>query len=119
ALRFQLRQPRSWEHMGMKHNKEYKKYFTVAEEVTNLEDELSKYLSEEDLSYVLSKKNRATQLINLQSKDLKQLIGEGYIEDFRHMELENMLKAFFDDQGKSERIKNFPYPRQFATLNEY
>ena len=23
----------------------------------------------------------------------------------------------FDHQGKAERIKNFPYPRQFATLN--
>lgn len=25
----------------------------------------------------------------------------------------------FTLQGKSERIKNFPYPRQFATLNHY
>ena len=35
------------------------------------------------------------------------------------MELANMLKACYDGQGKSERIKNFPYPRQFATLNVY
>ncbi len=33
------------------------------------------------------------------------------------MEMENILVEFFNLQGKSERIKNFPYPRQFATLN--
>lgn len=33
------------------------------------------------------------------------------------MELQNMLVEFYTLQGKAERIKNFPYPRQFATLN--
>ena len=28
-------------------------------------------------------------------------------------------RALFTLQGKSERIKNFPYPRHFATLNHY
>lgn len=119
ALRYQLRQPRNWEYMTQSYNKEYKKYFKVPEEQTKLEDELVKYLSPEEQTYILSKKNRATQIINKQSQDLRQLLEGGYIEDFRHMEMENMLKAFYDDQGKSERIKNFPYPRQFATLNLY
>ena len=30
-----------------------------------------------------------------------------------------MVQELFTLQGKSERIKNFPYPRQFATLNHY
>ncbi len=33
------------------------------------------------------------------------------------MELEKLLVDLYDQQGKCERIKNFPYPRQFATLN--
>ena len=33
------------------------------------------------------------------------------------MEMNTMLTEFYTLQGKSERIKNFPYPRQFATLN--
>jgi putative membrane protein len=33
------------------------------------------------------------------------------------MELEKMLIDFYAQQGGSERIKNFPYPRQYATLN--
>jgi len=47
------------------------------------------------------------------------LLDKGLIEDFRHMELEKLLVEFYNQQGVCERIKNFPYPRQFATLNLY
>jgi putative membrane protein len=33
------------------------------------------------------------------------------------MELENILARLLDLQGGWERIKNFPYPRQYASLN--
>ena len=49
----------------------------------------------------------------------EKMMQQGLIEDFRHMEMKNMLVEFYSLQGKSERIKNFPYPRQFATLNFY
>lgn len=119
ALRHQLRQPRKWENMNKVYNVEYRKFFKVAELENKLEDELSPFLSHEDKSYVLSKKNRATQLIKMQSSDLRALLDKGLIEDFRHMEMENMLKEFYTLQGQCERIKNFPYPRQFATINLY
>lgn len=41
------------------------------------------------------------------------------IDDFRHMELEKLLVEFYTQQGASERIKNFPCPRQYATLNKW
>lgn len=119
ALRFQLREPRPWEYMEKRSNREYRKNFHVVEQVENLSDYLPKYLSEEEYAYVMKKKNIATQIITLQSKDIHGLMNKGYIEDFRHMELENILKQTFELQGKSERIKNFPYPRQFATLNVF
>src|SRR5258705_3482664 len=31
--------------------------------------------------------------------------------------MHTLLREFSDHQGKSERIKNFPYPRQYATVN--
>ncbi len=119
ALRHQIRQPKNWEYMDKKNNMEFKKFFKVPEEEISLEDDFQNFLSDQEKAHVLAKKNRATQIIALQSKDLRELLEGGYIEDFRHMEMENMLKAFYDEQGKSERIKNFPYPRQFATLNLY
>jgi putative membrane protein len=119
ALRHQLRQPKNWENIEKSYNVEYRKIFTVVEFENKLEDELPPFLSAEDKFYVLSKKNRATHILKLQSNDLKKLLDQGLIEDFRHMEMENMLKDFYTQQGASERIKNFPYPRQFATINLY
>ncbi|MEZ4943576.1 MAG: bestrophin family ion channel [Saprospiraceae bacterium] len=120
ALRHQLREPRAWENMTRAHNIEYrKKVFKVPEYETTLEAELANFLSPEEMAAVLGKKNRATQIIGLQSAHLQTLLDKGLIEDFRHMELMNLLTAFYDHQGVSERIKNFPYPRQFATINLY
>lgn len=117
ALRFQLRETRSWENMNKNYFSEYTKFYTVDERNSKLEDELKCYLPEEELTYILSKKNRATQLIALQSKKLKQLAEEGKIENFRYIELSKRLAELYDHQGKCERIKNFPYPRQFASIN--
>ncbi len=33
------------------------------------------------------------------------------------MELQRVLAELLAQQGASERIKNFPYPRQYATMN--
>lgn len=120
ALRHAMRQPRPWEH-AMQHptNREWRDLIGVREHRYSLEQELEPYLSEEELSYVLSKSNKAAQIISLQSKQLRQLRTRGLIEDFRHMEMENVLGELYTLQGKSERIKNFPYPRQYATLNSY
>lgn len=117
ALRYQLREPRSWENMVKPYNKEYKKYFTVPEEQTTLEEELKKYLSAEDEAYVLSKKNRAAQLIAMQSAHIKTLHQQGFITSLNYVEMENLLVNLYEQQGKCERIKNFPYPRQFASIN--
>lgn len=119
ALRFQLRESRSWENMGKSYYVEYSKLYTVDEQENKLDEELKKYLSEEELTYILSKKNRATQLISLQSKKLKELADEEKIENFRYIELSKRLADLYDHQGKCERIKNFPYPRQFASINSF
>jgi len=120
ALRFQLREPRIWEAIYKKHNQEYKnKWFKVEEQDKKLEDELLKYLIREEVTSIMSKTNKAAQLIALQSQNLKELLNKGLIEDFRHMELEKILLEFYNQQGVSERIKNFPYPRQYSTLNLY
>jgi ion channel-forming bestrophin family protein len=96
---------------------EYKEFYIIPERETTLESELAKYLLESELKYILSTKNRAAQLLSLQSKTLKELADDGSLDNFRFLEMEKMIRDFFDNQGKSERIKNFPYPRQFATIN--
>lgn len=120
ALCHQLREPRVWEAIYKKHNQEYKdKWFKVKEHGTKVEHELAQYISAEEVQFIMSKTNKAAQILALQSAQLKDLHERGLIDDFRHMELEKMLIEFLNQQGASERIKNFPYPRQYATINLY
>lgn len=120
ALRFQLRETKPWEAINLKHNQEYKnKYFTVDEHNNEVSEALKPYLSEHEYRIVLSKTNKAAQILALQSAHLKKLFEQGFIEDFRHMELEKIIVELYNQQGASERIKSFPYPRHFASLNSW
>lgn len=119
ALRYAMRDSRIWETTSKVYNSEYKEFYIIPEKETPLESELEKYISTEELKYVLTTKNRATQLMSLQSKTIKQLFDNNEIDSYQFVEMQRMVKDFYDQQGKSERIKNFPYPRQFATINSF
>jgi putative membrane protein len=119
ALRYQMREPRAWENTTKSYNVAYKSFYTIPERETSLETELEKYLPADEMHYILSTKNRAAQLMSLQSKTLKELFVNKELDSYQFVEMEKLVKDFFDHQGKSERIKNFPYPRQFATINSF
>ncbi|MCT8339147.1 multidrug transporter [Flavobacteriaceae bacterium TK19130] len=114
ALRYQLRRAQPWEHSrtGSKN--------PTAPEVTenyttSLESELKNYLPDQEISEIHESANRATQILKIQSERLQELRDKQYFEDFRHMEFHTLITTFYEDQGKSERIKNFPFPRQYAS----
>ncbi len=115
ALTYQLRVLKPWEHDGSE-NVELRKLGDVHHEDNHFE-KIKPYLSSSDYEYIMTKGNKASHLLSLQSKALLGLKLRGLIEDFRHMELAKMLGEFYSLQGKSERIKNFPFPRQYATVN--
>jgi putative membrane protein len=98
--------------------KRYQKLFgigLVADEVTKVE--LSRFLPKNEHDRLVKNVNTATQIINEQNRDLTHIREMGLIEDFRHMEMSNVLALFYDYQGKAERIKKFPLPRQYANLS--
>ena len=114
ALRYQLRLSRPWEHTEERLNLLYAP--TVCEDYTDkLNSECARYLSAAERDLIDSKSNPAAQVLLLQSKRLQELRNAGYFEDFRHMEFHRLITSFYEDQGKSERIKNFPFPRQYAS----
>jgi len=117
ALRFQLRQPKDWENLDQMDMVRLRNFFQIPEFETELEDEIDPYLSPEEKTYILKKKNPAAQIISQQSKDLNELFSRGFLDDFRHIALEHRLADLYTQQGQCERIKNFPYPRQYATFN--
>ena len=120
TLRHAMRSAKPWETvMHEKSNKEWSTIVHPPEWDSSIKEDLKPYLSEEDMEYVLSKDNKQTALLYLQSHHLRRLKETGVIWEFSFLELEGVIEELFTLQGKSERIKNFPYPRQFATLNHY
>jgi putative membrane protein len=117
ALRYQLRETKAWENMQRAANVEYRRRYHVAEWDEPIEPLLSTLLSADDLADVLPRKTRATRLMALQMRDLRSVAEPTVPGEMRHLELVRTLAALGEAQGRCERIKNFPYPRQFATLN--
>ncbi|MBO6515782.1 MAG: hypothetical protein JJ975_04445 [Bacteroidia bacterium] len=118
AHRYGLRQPKPWE-MFMKNrsNAEYSERHPVPESRQSFEDAVQDLISKDELQELADKTNKATQLLAIQSRDLREIKQRGLIWEFSYLEIEKLYVEFYTLQGKNERIKNFPYPRQFATLN--
>jgi putative membrane protein len=65
----------------------------------------------------MQRSNKAAQILTFQTQEIKKLKAQGLIDRFQHIDLQSFITELYNQQGASERIKNFPYPRQFATLN--
>ncbi|MGB1037082.1 MAG: bestrophin family protein [Bacteroidia bacterium] len=123
SLRSQLLLPTPWEHINQgtfvsKTTSERREKFGVglfADKVT--QDVLPKCLPEEEVKKLINAQNTATQIIEVQSQELKKLREDHIIDDFRHMELQKILNDFYTHQGKAERIKKFPFPRQYGSMS--
>lgn len=123
--RKQLLIPTSWEHVNpnvvsVEKENNNRSYFGIGliEEELSLFN-LSKLISENELSNLKSSTNISTQIINNQSLELTKLRNLGVLDDFRHIELMQTLSSFYELQGKNERIKKFPLPRQYANTSRY
>lgn len=119
ALRHQLRIAKEWETTSKPYNKEYMKYYSIPEKQVTLEEELAKYISADEIKFVLATKNPAAQLMSLQGKEIRELFDNGMIDGLKFSDMHKAVRDFFDHQGRSERIKNFPYPRQHVSINRF
>ena len=70
----------------------------------------------DDLKYVLEKRNGAAHIASLQSRTIKELFASQEIVVLQFIDMQRALKEFYTHQGRSERIKDFPYPRQFTIV---
>jgi putative membrane protein len=118
AMRYQMREPRSWESTAKRNNMEYARLYSIPEKEAPLEAELEKYVSPGELNRILAAPNRATALLSAQSEALKDLVAKQEIAASHFIDMQKSIRDFFLLQGRSERIKDFPYPRQFATINK-
>ncbi len=104
-----------WEHdlrLNNKYRDLFQKNFNINKEI---EKDVKNYISIDEIKEIESSPNMASELLQNQSRALKQLREKNLIEDFRLFELQNHITKLFEHQGKNERIKTFPIPRQFAS----
>ena len=118
ALRYQLRESKPWE-TTTKANAEYLKYYSIPERQTALETELEKFLPDAELKQILATGSKATQIMSIQSKATKDLFASQLIVVSQFVDMQRSIKDFFVQQARCERIKDFPYPRQFASINSF
>lgn len=123
SLRSQLLIPTPWEHVNQgKHvsrlaKRRMKKWGIGLHEDDITETQLKYFLPQDEIERLINYKNTATQIIDQQSQDLVELRAKDLIDDFRHMELQKVLNDFYVHQGKAERIKKFPLPRQYGGMS--
>ncbi len=123
ALRSQLLIPTPWEHVSLsghvgRHAQRISQVFGKGlfdDEYTRIE--LQCFLPNDEYDNLVAAQNTATQIIDEQGVDLQHLRKEKLIDDFRHMELQKILYDFYEHQGKCERIKKFPLPRQYGGMS--
>lgn len=83
------------------------------------EEVLKPFLSKQEYEELLGYTNKPAQLVRFQGRHLKRLRFEnGWLDSYNHAELTRILEEFYNLQGKCERIKNTPFPRQFGHLSE-
>lgn len=125
AHRSQLLVPTEWEHINQgrhtaKFAERYQKKFGIGlidDDVTR--QELIQFLQKNEHDRLVNHVNTATQIINEQSRDLAELREQDLLDDFRHTQMIGVLQNFYTLQGKNERIKKFPLPRQYANMSRY
>lgn len=115
ALRVQLRQPKSW---AIKENRMVEKVFDKHDERNSSCNEAHKYVSLKEFSDLKNRVNPATHLVKNQALDVTQLRRDDIIDGFQEDQLQSILEEFYNLQGKCERIKNTPFPRQYGYFSK-
>ena len=116
ALKRLLRDTRkTWEHQyGPKDLFFVPEYAKIM--AAGVEKELEPYLSPEEIQAYKQTKNIPAQILKTQSEEIHKLKNAGLITDFKQVWFHQLIGSLYDNQGVCERIKNFPLPRQYASV---
>lgn len=79
----------------------------------DLLDRIAHFLPEGERDHYEHVPNVITALLIRQGQRIAELRRQGLVEHFRHLQMDELLTRFSDIQGKCERIKNTPVPRQY------
>ncbi|MEI9429634.1 bestrophin family protein [Mesorhizobium sp. Cs1299R1N3] len=116
ALRYALRRPMPWESMGKAANIEYRRRYHIQEDEGSIVDELRPLLGDQTVD-VLKSPRPAIALLEMQSVQVNGLLKDAKVPAQVYVELTKLIRDFHDQQARCDRIKNNPYPRQYAIVS--
>jgi putative membrane protein len=76
--------------------------------------ELAPFLEQHELRQASELANPATHLLTRQATTLADMLRQQRLDLFHQIAMMDVIKELYDLQGRCERIKNTPFPRQYA-----
>jgi ion channel-forming bestrophin family protein len=77
-----------------------------------------RFLSEEEIGLVEHRANPAVHILRCQGDRLRQILRDGYLDSYRQVQMMSIIGNLYASQGKCERIKSTPFPRQIANFGQ-
>lgn len=112
ALRTQLRKTTIYD----RKNISYVPVFNLGGDTKSLES-ISDFMEADEYQQVIGKANAAMQIFLLQSEHLGRLNQQEMITEKQQVDLMQTIAQLYNLQGACERIKNTPFPRQYAYMS--
>ena len=78
------------------------------------EKDLGKWMSQQDLDFINRYSSTPMAILELQARDIKYALDNGWINTYQHVEMDRMLTNFSDHMGKCERIKKTVFPSTYG-----
>ncbi len=101
-----------------KYSRSTSKYYYGEPTSANWLDEVASKMSETEYNEIKQLSNKALQILFLQSAHLKRLHEQKIIDEFRLMDMLKTIDSCIENQGKNERIKTTPFPRQYGFFSK-
>ncbi len=114
AVAYQLRRTSRLKTGGPKHIFARRRIVDSASVLLADPEVFARFLTPEEYATAGSMNNPATYLVRRQGERLRDLAREGLLDSVRQTTMMDVLADMDLAQGKCERIKNTPFPRQIA-----
>ncbi|HEX8462073.1 MAG TPA: bestrophin family ion channel [Segetibacter sp.] len=116
SLRIELRSRKVWEDKN-------DPFMQIVREDTPFDiqnhlEEIKQFLHDDEAEILYNKSSTSTHILRKQSEHIVHMVDTGCIDTLKQIELGNIIKDLYDQQGACERIKNYPFPRQYAFFSE-
>ena len=117
VLRFGLRETKAWENIHEKGNKKFLADLPTPESRSVLNDELATYLSAAELQKLAAYRgDKANLIIGSQYRALGELFHKKVFPVNLFIDLMKALDDFVRCQAAAQRIKNYPYARNYYSI---